>query len=57
MPDFVEKYASHMIEKAKASGASQQAIDAQLQQMKTFKAMYDNPLINAAMTFMASTDC
>src|SRR3984893_10056351 len=34
MPDFVDKYASYMIEKARASGASQQAVDAQLQQMK-----------------------
>ena len=51
MPDFVDKYSSYVIEKARASGASQQAIDAQLQQMKSFKAMYDNPFINAAITF------
>ena len=52
MPDFVDKYASYMIEKARASGASQQAIDAQVQQMNSFKAMYDNPFINAAITFV-----
>jgi hypothetical protein len=51
MPDFADKYASYVIEKARASGASQQVIDTQLQQMKSFKAMYDNPLINAAITF------
>ena len=51
MPDFVEKYSSYVIEKARASGATQQAIDAQLQQMKSFKQMYDNPFINAAITF------
>lgn len=51
MPDFVDKYSSYMIEKVRASGASQQAIDAQLQQMKDLKAMYDNPFINAAITF------
>ena len=51
MPDFLDKYSSYVIEKARTSGASQQAIDAQIQQMKSFKAMYDNPLINAAMTF------
>jgi Protein of unknown function (DUF4199) len=51
MPDFFEKYTAYVIEKARASGASQQAINAQLQQMKGFKAMYDNPFINAAMTF------
>jgi len=51
MPDFLDKYSAYVIEKARASGASQQAIDAQVQQMKSFKAMYANPLINAAMTF------
>ena len=52
MPDFVDKYSSYLIEKARASGASQQAIDAQVQQMNSFKAMYDNPFINAAITFV-----
>jgi uncharacterized protein DUF4199 len=51
MPDFLDKYSSYVIEKARASGATQQAIDAQVQQMKSFKAMYDNPFINAAITF------
>ena len=51
IPDFVEKYASYMVEKARASGASQQVIDAKLQEMKSFKAMYDNPFINAGITF------
>src|SRR6266852_9188209 len=51
MPDFADKYASYMVEKVRASGASQQVIDAQLQQMKSFKAMYDNPFINAVITF------
>jgi hypothetical protein len=51
MPDFVDKYSQHMIEKAKASGATQEAIQALLQQMKSFKAMYDNPFLNAAITF------
>ena len=52
MPDFLDKYASYIVSKAKASGASPQAIDAQLQQMKSLKAMYDNPLVNVAMTFI-----
>jgi hypothetical protein len=51
MPDFADKYASYVIAKARAAGASQQVIDGQLQQMKGLKAMLDNPLINAAMTF------
>ena len=52
MPDFADKYAGYVVEKVRASGASQQVIDAKLEQMKSFKAMYDNPFINAAITFV-----
>jgi hypothetical protein len=51
MPGFAEKYAAHMVEHAKASGASQQKIDETERQAKQFKQMYDNPAINVAMTF------
>ncbi|MEP6742192.1 MAG: DUF4199 domain-containing protein [bacterium] len=51
-PGFVEKYTNYILEKLRSSGASQQVIDAKIQEMKSFKAMYDNPLINAAMTFL-----
>ncbi|HXD33259.1 MAG TPA: DUF4199 domain-containing protein [Pyrinomonadaceae bacterium] len=51
MPDFIDKYSAYVIEKQRAAGGSQQAIDASLQQMKSFKAMYDNPLYNSAITF------
>lgn len=49
MPDFMDKYGAHMIEKAKASGANAEAVQAQV---KKYKEMYDNPLLNAAMTFI-----
>lgn len=52
MPDFGDKYAQYVIAKTRASGASQQVIDAQVQQMQSFKAMYANPFINAAITFV-----
>lgn len=52
MPGFAEKYAAHMVEHAKASGASQQKIDEQVRQAKQFKQMYDNPVINVGLTFM-----
>ena len=52
MPDFFDKYASYTVEQVRASGASQQVIDAKLEQMKSFKAMYDNPFINSAITFV-----
>jgi len=51
MPGFAEKYAAHMVERAKASGASQQKMDETERQAKQFKKMYDNPAINVAMTF------
>ena len=52
MPGFAEKYAAHMEEQAKASGASQQKIDEQVREAKQFKQMYDNPVINMGLTFM-----
>jgi hypothetical protein len=41
-----------MIEKLKASGASPAAVQAQLQQLKQYKELYENPLFNAAMKFI-----
>ena len=35
-----------------AADASQEAIRAQLQRMKTFKDLYNNPFFNAAITFL-----
>jgi hypothetical protein len=52
MHDFAAKYGAYMIEKARASGASAAAIKTQLEQLKKFKQMYDNPFINAALTFI-----
>lgn len=52
MPGFAEKYTNYVMEQVRASGASQQVIDAKMQEMKTFKALYDNPVFNAAVTFL-----
>ena len=52
MPGFAEKYAAHMVDRAKASGASQQKLNETERRAKQFKQMYDNPAINVAMTFM-----
>ena len=52
MPDFMDKYSAHILEKLKASGASAAAIQAQVQQLSKYKEMYANPLINALMTFV-----
>ena len=52
MPEFAEKYTNYMVEQVRASGATQQVIDAKLQEMRSMKAWYDNPLFNAAVTFL-----
>ena len=51
MHQFMDKYAAYMVDKAKASGASPEAIQAQIREMAKFKDLYENPLFNAAMTF------
>jgi len=51
-PDFADKYAAHMVEKARASGASQQKVDEMVRQARDFKQMYDKPINNVAITFM-----
>src|SRR5215831_16649671 len=52
MPDFAEKYASQMVEHAKASGASQQKIDETIRQAEQFARNYHNPAYNIGMTFL-----
>ena len=52
MPDFLDKYNAHIIEKMKASGESAAAVDAKLVELKKFKEMYANPFFNAAVTFL-----
>ena len=52
MPDFADKYAAYMIEKARAAGESAQKIQAIADQMKSMKAMLNNPFLNAAFTFI-----
>jgi hypothetical protein len=52
MPDFAEKYSARVVEKTKASGATQAQIDAKTAEMARFTEMYKNPVMNAAMTFV-----
>ena len=52
MHDFMDQYGARMIEKLKASGASAATIQTQIQQQKHMKELYENPFINAAMTFI-----
>ena len=52
IPDFAEKYAAHMLDKLKASGASQAEIDKQTIEMARMGKMLKNPFFNAMMTYM-----
>jgi hypothetical protein len=51
LPDFADKYAAHMIERAKASGASEEKIEKTTRESQQFKQMYRNPAMNVALTF------
>jgi hypothetical protein len=51
MPDYLQQYQAHALEKAKSKGASQAEIDKQKAEMDKFAQMYRNPAINMAMTF------
>jgi Protein of unknown function (DUF4199) len=52
MPDFMDNYGAHTIERLKASGASPEAVELQVQQLEKFKEQYKNPLFNSLMTFI-----
>ncbi len=52
MPDFADKFVGHTLDQLKASGASQQVIEAKTQEMKALKEMLDKPLVNAAISFL-----
>lgn len=51
-PDFVTKYAAHVIVKARAGGATEAQIAAQQAEMARFAEMYKNPVIRAGMTLL-----
>jgi len=52
MPDFADKYAAHAISTLREKGATDAAIAAKKVEMEKMKTMLDNPLLNAAMTFI-----
>jgi hypothetical protein len=52
MPDFADKYAAHAIGEMREKGATDSAIAAKKVEMEKMKTMLNNPLLNAAMTFI-----
>jgi hypothetical protein len=51
MPDFLDKYSAYLVEKARAAGATPEAIQKQVDEMQQFKKLYSNPFINFAFSF------
>lgn len=51
-PDFGDQYAAHTLEKARASGASQQELAEKTAQIEKYRELYRNPFFNAAITLL-----
>ncbi len=51
-PDFADHYAEYVLEKAKASGATEAQLAARTEEMARFREMYRNPLVNIALTLL-----
>ena len=51
-PDYLEKLSAKMLDKLKASGASQIEIDKQTKEIADFAIKYKNPFFNAMMTYV-----
>lgn len=51
-PDFADKYSAHMLDKLKASGASQQKFDATVKEMADFREMYKKPFFVILFTYV-----
>ena len=51
-PDFLDQYSAHVLDKMRAAGESEAAIQKTTEQMATMAKYYDNVLFNSAITFM-----
>lgn len=52
LPDFLDKYSEHTLNKLRNSGASEAAIHKHTVEMSQFKEMYANPFIRFGLTFL-----
>jgi hypothetical protein len=53
MPDFVDKYSNHVVEKSRAAGATPEQIAQQKEELKQMKVLLDNPWLSAAVIFIS----
>ena len=54
VPDFGDLFSACMVERVRASGGTPAQIENVTQQALTLKRLYDNPWMNAALTFATS---
>ena len=52
MPDFMDRYAAYVLDKARAAGASPAVLADKAAKLQQAKSAYANPLVNVAMTFI-----
>ena len=52
IPDFMEKYSAHVIDKLKSSGATTDVIQDKSKELAKLSEMYKNPLVVIAYTFL-----
>lgn len=52
LPDFLDKYSAHALEKMRAAGESEAAIREKTAQMAEMAKYYANPIFNSLITFM-----
>lgn len=52
VPDFGEKYAAHMLDQARAEGATEAELAAKTAELRRFAELYRNPFFNAGVTFL-----
>jgi hypothetical protein len=51
-PDYLDKYAAYAADHARQSGATEAELAVQAKKMAEMKQMYQNPLMNVAMTML-----
>src|SRR5262245_3929226 len=51
-PDFMDKWEAYAVERIRAEGGTPERIEAMRREMHSYKEAYDNPLTNAAYTFI-----
>jgi hypothetical protein len=51
-PGFVDKYAAHLMDKARAEGATEQELEAKAREIESLKRLYEQPLMRIAFVFL-----